>query len=130
MISGRLDYGFPTSPSVMTHIESGKLRGLAVPTLQRSRLLPNIPTVAETGLPGFNVPSWYAVVAPRGTPEPVARLLAQKLNEVLADPTIRKRAFDAGALVAPSTPEALAARMERETAAWAEVVRAAKITAG
>jgi tripartite-type tricarboxylate transporter receptor subunit TctC len=52
------------------------------------------------------------------------------LNEVLADPTIRKRAFDAGALVAPSTPEALAARMERETAAWAEVVRAAKITAG
>jgi tripartite-type tricarboxylate transporter receptor subunit TctC len=76
MISGRLDYGFPTSPSVMTHIESGKLRGLAVPTLQRSRLLPNIPTVAETGLPGFNVPSWYAVVAPRGTPEPAVERLA------------------------------------------------------
>jgi len=59
----------------------------------------------------------------------VARILTQKLNEVLADPAIRKRAFDAGAIVAPSTPEALAARMERETAAWAEVVKAAKITA-
>jgi hypothetical protein len=85
LISGRLDYGFPTSPSVKTHIEAGRLRGLAVPTLQRSRLLPDIPTVAETGLPGFNVPSWYAVVAPRGTPEPAVQRLAHAMRIALED---------------------------------------------
>jgi tripartite-type tricarboxylate transporter receptor subunit TctC len=92
--------------------------------------MPNIPSAKEEGLADLDLNVWFSLFASRGTPEPVARLLAQKLNEVLADPAIRKRAFDAGALVVPSTPEALAARMERETAAWAEVVRAAKITAG
>jgi tripartite-type tricarboxylate transporter receptor subunit TctC len=92
--------------------------------------MPNIPSAKEEGLADLDLNVWFSLFAPRGTPEPVARLLAQKLNEVLADPAIRKRAFDAGALVVPSTPEALAARMERETAAWADVVRAAKITAG
>jgi len=92
--------------------------------------MPNIPSAKEEGLADLDLNVWFSLFAPRGTPEPVARLLAQKLNEVLADPAIRKRAFDAGALVVPSTPEALAKRMERETAAWADVVRAAKITAG
>jgi tripartite-type tricarboxylate transporter receptor subunit TctC len=123
MISGRLDYGFPTSPSVMAHIESGKLRGLAVPTLQRSRLLPNIPTVAETGLPGFNVPSWYAVVAPRGTPEPAVERLAQAMRVALEDKDVIGILNRNGLEAMPSTPAEFAAAWAAERTKWEPIIR-------
>jgi len=123
LISGRLDYGFPTSPSVMAHIESGKLRGLAVPTLQRSRLLPNIPTVAETGLPGFNVPSWYAVVAPRGTPEPAVQRLAQAMRIALEDPEVIGILNRNGLEAMPSTPAEFAAAWAAERTKWEPIIR-------
>jgi tripartite-type tricarboxylate transporter receptor subunit TctC len=130
LIAGRVQFYMNSPPPLTPLVADGKLRALCVSSNERHPGMPNIPSAKEEGLADLDLNVWFSLFAPRGTPEPVARLLAQKLNEVLADPTIRKRAFDAGALVAPSTPEALAARMERETAAWAEVVRAAKITAG
>jgi tripartite-type tricarboxylate transporter receptor subunit TctC len=123
LISGRLDYGFPTSPSVKTHIEAGRLRGLAVPTLQRSRLLPDIPTVAETGLPGFNVPSWYAVVAPRGTPEPAVERLAQAMRIALEDPDVVGILNRNGLEAMPSTPAEFATAWAAERTKWEPIIR-------
>jgi tripartite-type tricarboxylate transporter receptor subunit TctC len=130
LIAGRGHFYMNSPPPLTPLVADGKLRALCVSSNERHPGMPNIPSAKEEGLADLDLNVWFSLFAPRGTPEPVARLLAQKLNEVLADPAIRKRAFDAGALVVPSSPEALAARMERETAAWAEVVRAAKITAG
>jgi tripartite-type tricarboxylate transporter receptor subunit TctC len=123
LISGRLDYGFPTSPSVKTHIEAGRLRGLAVPTLQRSRLLPNIPTVAETGLPGFNVPSWYAVVAPRGTPEPAVERMAHAMRIALEDRDVIGILNRNGLEAMPSTPAEFAAAWAAERTKWEPIIR-------
>ena len=130
LIAGRVHFYMNSPPPLTPLVADGKLRALCVSSNERHPGMPNIPSAKEEGLADLELNVWFSLFAPRGTPEPVARLLAQKLNEVLADPAIRKRAFDAGALVVPSSPEALAARMERETAAWADVVRAAKITAG
>ena len=130
LIAGRVHFYMNSPPPLTPLVADGKLRALCVSSNERHPGMPNIPSAKEEGLADLDLNVWFSLFAPRGTPEPVARLLAQKLNEVLTDPAIRKRAFDAGALVVPSSPEALAARMERETAAWAEVVRAAKITAG
>ena len=130
LIAGRVHFYMNSPPPLTPLVADGKLRALCVSSNERHPGMPNIPSAKEEGLAHLDLNVWFSLFAPRGTPEPVARLLAQKLNEVLADPALRKRAFDAGALVVPSTPEALAARMERETAAWVEVVRAAKITAG
>jgi len=111
LISGRLDYGFPTSPSVKT------------PTLQRSRLLPDIPTVAETGLPGFNVPSWYAVVAPRGTPEPAVERLAHAMRVALEDPDVVGILNRNGLEAMPSTPAEFATAWAAERTKWEPIIR-------
>ena len=73
---------------------------------------------------------WFTLFAPRGVPEAVTRLLSARLNQALADPALVARAFEAGALVKPASPQEVTARLERETAGWVEVVRAAGITAG
>ena len=130
LIAGRVHFYMNSPPPLTPLVADGKLRALCVSSNERHPGMPNIPSAKEEGLPDLDLNVWFSLFAPRGTPDHVARLLTQKLNEVLADSAIRKRAFDAGALVVPSTPETLAARMERETAAWVEVVRAANITAG
>jgi tripartite-type tricarboxylate transporter receptor subunit TctC len=130
LIAGRVHFYMNSPPPLTPLVADGKLRALCVSSNERHPGMPNIPSAKEEGLADLDLNVWFSLSAPRGTPEPVARMLTQKLNEVLADPAIRKCAFDAGALVAPSSPEALAARMERETAAWADVVQATKITTG
>ena len=129
LIVGRVHFYMNSPPPLTPLVTDGKLRALCVSSDESHPGMPQIPSLKEEGLADLDLNVWFSLFAPRGTPEPVARILTQKLNEVLADPAIRKRAFDAGAIVAPSTPEALAIRMERETAAWAEVVKATKITA-
>ena len=130
LIAGRVQFYMNSPPPLTPLVADGKLRALCVSSNERHPGMPNIPSAAEEGLPNLDINVWFSLFAPRGTPEPVARLLSAKLNEVLADPALRQRGFDAGALVSPSTPQALAARMEKETAAWADVIKAAKITAG
>ena len=130
LIAGRVQFYMNSPPPLTPLVADGKLRALCVSSNERHPGMPNIPSAAEEGLPDLDINVWFSLFAPRGTPEPVARLLSAKLNEVLADPALRQRGFDAGALVSPSTPQALTARMEKETAAWADVIKAAKITAG
>jgi len=123
LISGRLDYGFPTAPSVLPQVQEGKVRALAVPTAQRSRLLPDIPTVAESGLPGYDVPSWYGLVAPAGTPARAIARLNQAAVAALRDAQTVATLNRAGLEAMPSTPEEMARAWAAERAKWEPVIR-------
>ncbi|MGG5811425.1 Bug family tripartite tricarboxylate transporter substrate binding protein [Falsiroseomonas sp. CW058] len=124
LLAGRLDYSFATAPSVMQFVETGRLRALAVPTAQRSRLLPGVPTVAEGGVPGFDVASWYAITAPRGTPDPVVARLAEAMREALADAEVTANLNRNGLEPMATTPAQFAAAWAAERAKWEPVVRA------
>nr|WP_314071218.1 tripartite tricarboxylate transporter substrate binding protein [uncultured Roseococcus sp.] len=130
LIAGRVQFYMNSPPPLTPLVRDGKLRALAVSSNERHPGLPDIPSAGEQGYPDMALNVWFAIYAPRGTPEAVTRLVSAKLDEVLADPALRRRAFEAGALVAPLGPEAMAQRLARETAGWAEVVRAANISAG
>lgn len=123
LLSGRIDFSFATAASVLPHVQSGRLRALAVPTIQRSRLLPEVPTVAEGGVPGFDVPGWYAVVAPRGTPEPVIARLAAAMRTALADTDVTAALHRSGLEPMPSTPAELTAAWAAERTKWEPIIR-------
>lgn len=123
LLSGRIDYSFATAASVLPHVQAGRLRALAVPTIQRSRLLPDVPTVAESGVPGFDVPGWYAVVAPRGTPEPAIERLNGAIRVALDDANVKASLNRSGLEAMPSTPAGLAEAWAAERAKWEPIIR-------
>jgi len=123
LVSGRLDYGFPTAPSVLPQVREGRVRALAVPTANRSRLLPEVPTVAESGLPGYDVPSWYAIVAPAGTPQPAIAKLNQAVTTALRDPGVTEVLNRNGLEPMPTTPEEMARAWAAEREKWGPLIR-------
>jgi len=123
LVSGRLDYGFPTAPSVLPQVREGRVRALAVPTASRSRLLPDVPTVAESGLPGYDVPSWYAIVAPAGTPQPAIAKLNQAVTTALRDPGVTEVLNRNGLEPMPTTPEEMARAWAVEREKWGPLIR-------
>ncbi|MBR0670691.1 Bug family tripartite tricarboxylate transporter substrate binding protein [Neoroseomonas soli] len=123
LLSGRLDYSFATAPSVLPHVQSGRLRALAVPTISRSRLLPEVPTVAESGVPDFDVPGWYAVVAPRGTPEAAIARLNAAMRTALADAEVIANLARNGLEPMPTTPAEFAGAWARERTKWEPIIR-------
>ncbi|WP_203072748.1 Bug family tripartite tricarboxylate transporter substrate binding protein [Falsiroseomonas ponticola] len=127
MVGGKIDYAFSTAPTAIPQIEGGKLRALAVPTLQRSPLMPNVPTVAET-LPGYEVGNWYALVGPKGLPQPIVERLNAAMRATLADGDVRAHLARHGVEPTPSSPEELARFIRDETAKWAPIVRASGAT--
>ena len=127
LLSGRIDYSFATAPSVMQQVETGRLRALAVPTAQRSRLLPNVPTVAEGGVPGFDVASWYAITAPRGTPEPIVNRLSEAMRQALADAEVTATLNRNGLEPMSTTPTQFAAAWEAERVKWEPIIRSGNI---
>jgi tripartite-type tricarboxylate transporter receptor subunit TctC len=115
---------FDNMPSVLPHVKAGKLIPLAVTTAQRSPELPNVPTVAEAGVPGYEATSWFGLFAPAGTPAPVVQKLNATIVKALNDPAVKQRIAEQGATPSPETPEQFAAFITQETAKWAEVVKA------
>jgi tripartite-type tricarboxylate transporter receptor subunit TctC len=103
---------------------AGLLRMLAVTSLKRSTLMPEVPTIAESGLPGFEAVLRYGLVAPAGTPREVIAVLNKQLNIALASDDVRKRLAIEGAEPLPSTPEEYGADIDREETQWAKVVKA------
>lgn len=130
LIAGRVQFYMNSPPPLLPLVRDNRLRALSVSSNERHPGLPDIPSAAEQGLPDMALNVWFGLFAPRGVPDGVTARIAARLDEVLAEPGLRRRAFEAGALVAPATPAAVMARLERETAAWAEVVRMANISAG
>jgi tripartite-type tricarboxylate transporter receptor subunit TctC len=128
LLAGRVDFSFATAASVLTQVRDGKLRALAVPHIERSRLMPEIPTVAESGLPGFDVPSWYAVLAPRGTPEHAIARINAAMRLALADPEVIAVMNRNGLEPRWTTPEQMTEALAVERAKWGPIVRDRGIT--
>lgn len=124
-LGGHVDMMYSTAPSVITQIKGGKMRALAVSTKERMPELPNVPTIAESGMAGFDVTAWYAVWAPKDTPNDVVRTLNETLRAASAKPATRKRMADASVTPSNLTAEQFAAFAERERQVWLPVMKAA-----
>ncbi|RYY92212.1 MAG: tripartite tricarboxylate transporter substrate binding protein [Comamonadaceae bacterium] len=129
VLSGQVQVFMTTPPSVMGHVQQGKLKGFAVTGKTRHPGLPNVPTTAEAGLKGFELESWVAIFAPAGTPPDVIAKLTASIRQALEMPETRTRAAAAGIELRYQPPAELAALVQRETAFWAKTIQSAKITA-
>ncbi|HEX9461780.1 MAG TPA: tripartite tricarboxylate transporter substrate binding protein [Alphaproteobacteria bacterium] len=123
LLAGQVQMFFSTLPSAVPHIQAGTVRALAVTGPTRSPALPDIPTVAEAGVPGFAVALHYGILTTAGTPQPVVARLNQEIRRVLQDPTVENRLAGEGAEPLTSTPEEFAADIAAELAKWGQVVR-------
>lgn len=129
LVSGVVDVNFDTVPTVLPHIKAGTLRPLAVTTPQRIAALPDVPTVAETGVTGYDVSTWYMVMGPAGLPQPIVKAWGDAVRAALQDPAIRQRLTDLSTEITVSTPEEAAQVLSADVAKWAGVVKAAGIKA-
>ena len=123
LLGGRVTMMFDNMPSSLPLVREGKLRALGVTSAQRSAAAPEIPTIAEQGLPGFEATSWFALFAPAGTPRPVIDKLQAEVKKILGTPEAGKRLAEIGLEPVGSTPEELAAYQRAEIVKWAKVVK-------
>jgi tripartite-type tricarboxylate transporter receptor subunit TctC len=123
LLGGQIDVMFDNMPSAIQHVRNGRLRPLAVTTARRSPELPDVPTVAEAGVPGYEATSWFGMFAPAGTPAPVVARLNAALAKVLADPEVKKKLAEQGAEPYSEKPEQFAEFIRQETAKWSKVVK-------
>src|SRR3954471_18917489 len=129
LVGGRVQIMFDAAPSLIAHVRSGKLRVLAAASIERNRLLPDVPTFAELGLAKVNVSLWYGLLAPAGTPRAVVEKLNRSVGQVLEAKDVTDRLHAQGAEPMRGAPEAFAAFMRQEMAKWAPVVKAANVKA-
>jgi tripartite-type tricarboxylate transporter receptor subunit TctC len=129
LLGGQLSFMFLSMSSALKQVQAGKLRALGVASLKRSAAAPDLPTIAEQGFPGFEALSWYALMAPAGTPPDVVDKIAAESARALRDPAVRERLVGLGADPAGSSPAELAAMLKRENARWGEFIRKAGIRA-
>ena len=129
LLSGEsVHFMFATIPSVINHVRSGKLRALAVTSARRSAGVPELPTVAESGFPGFDASSWFGLVGPAGLPREIVDRISADVARVLAQPGMREKFIQQGADPVGSTPQEFADYMRAETAKWAQLVKASGAT--
>jgi len=129
LLGGQTAIMFDNMPSVIGHVKAGKLRPLAVTTPQRSPALPEVPTIAEAGVPGYSATSWFGLLVPAGTPAPVIAKLNGSILKALADPEVRKKLAEQGAEPHGEKPEQFAEFIRSETAKWGETVKKSGATA-
>ncbi|MBI4203626.1 MAG: tripartite tricarboxylate transporter substrate binding protein [Betaproteobacteria bacterium] len=127
MIAGRIHLMFNSVASIQPYVKSGKLRGLAVTSLKRSVAFPELPTVSEAGLPGFEVVAWAGVIAPAKTPKAIVDRLNSEINKALASPAVGGKLTALGYQVVGGTPAQFAAHIRKEGAKWADVVKRAGV---
>ena len=128
-MSGQVAMSFPVLSAAQPHVQAGKLRALGVTGTKRSPLMPDVPTIAEAGLPGYAFETWFIVFAPAGTPKPVIDKLNTSLNQALNASALRERMARDGFDPTPSTPEQARARLEQEMPQWAKLIKERGITA-
>ena len=123
LLGNQIGIMFDNMPSAIQHVRSGKLVPLAVTTAKRSPELPNVPTIAEAGVPGYEATSWFGMFAPAGTPAPVLAKLNAAIVKVLGQPDVKKKINEQGAEVYSETPEQFAAFIQAESVKWGKVVK-------
>ncbi|MGE8374777.1 MAG: tripartite tricarboxylate transporter substrate binding protein, partial [Diaphorobacter nitroreducens] len=123
MLAGDIDLTFDSISTSMPHIRGGRMHALAVTSPQRSALAPEVPTVQEQGIAGFDVTGWYALIAPAGTPPEITQRLSREIAAALRQPQLQSQLAAGGYEPVGSTPEALQAHIEREITRWAAVVK-------
>jgi len=129
LVGGQVQVVFATGASAVPQIRSGKIKGLAVTTLKRSALMPELPTIAESGLAGYDANNWYGVLVPAKTPRAIVTRLNKEIVKVLNMPDVKTILFNQGLDAAPTTPEAFGAYIKSERVKWAKVIKAAGIKA-
>jgi tripartite-type tricarboxylate transporter receptor subunit TctC len=127
LASGQIAMGLNGAPAVMPHVNAGRLRALAVSSAKRLEALPDLPTLAESGVPGFDANGWYGVVAPAGTPRPAIERLNAEVRKAVASPELKARLDQEGAIPAAGTPEAFGAFIVSEIDRWGAVLKKAGI---
>ena len=129
LIGGQIQLSFATAASVVAHIQSGKLRALAVTTAKRSAFMPDLPTVAEAGLKDYEVNNWNGFFVPAGTPRALINRLNRDLTAALTAPDVKDYLFKQGIETAPGTPEQFTKYMKSEHAKWSKVIQASGLKA-
>jgi len=127
LIDGRLDMALDSLPAYLPHLKAGRVRALAVASRERSRVMPELPTMAEAGVPGVISATDYALYAPAGTPREIIALLNREVNTVLEMPDLRDKLTAQGIEIVPGTPESVHAELLDEIAKWGRVIAAAKL---
>ena len=129
VIGGRVTIALQNAGSMLQTVREGKLRGLAVTSLERSPNMPELPTVSESGFPGFEAISWFALLAPAGTPAPIVSKVYQETMKIVAQPAMRTRFAQLGLDTVGNSPDELAAVIRTDIGKWARVIKDAGITA-
>ena len=124
LLSGEVGVMFPTTPTAMSSIKAGRIIPLGVTTAKRVQALPEVPAIAEAGLPGYESTQWFGILAPAGTPRPIIDRLNQEIVRIMQAPAMKERLAGEGMEVVAGTPEAFAAHIKAETEKWAKVIKA------
>lgn len=128
VISGQVDMLFPNLPSALPQVKAGNLRGIAITTAKPSLAAPGVPTIAESGLPGYDMATWYGLVAPANLPIDIRNRLNKELQSILADPKFKDKLIAQGADPMPGTPEQFSALLKSEIEKWRKIITQSKIT--
>jgi tripartite-type tricarboxylate transporter receptor subunit TctC len=128
LLGGQVNMSFDTITPVLPHIKAGKLRALAVTTAKRSVALPDVPTLDEAGLKGFNMGTWFGVLAPAATPADVVGRLNAEIVKIINNPEFRKKMEEIGAVPVGDTPAQMAAQIKDDTERFAKLVKDAKVS--
>jgi tripartite-type tricarboxylate transporter receptor subunit TctC len=127
LLGGQVQLAYLGIPPVQPHIQSGKLKALAVTSERRSATLPQVPTIAESGVPGYELSPWYGILAPAGTPSDIVMKLNAAIAKIVRTPEMKEKLAGIGAEAETTTPEAYGARMKSDLARWTKVIRSAHI---
>lgn len=122
LLAGQIQLMFAPAPTVMPHVQAGKLKALAVTSARRSASLPELPTVAESGLPGYEAIGWFGLLVPAGTPAAVVAKISADANRVLAEPDVRQKLLSVGAEPSGNTPEEFARFIRADQAKWSRLM--------
>ena len=129
LVGGQVMLAFNTAPPIMPHIQAGRVRAIAVTMDKRVAALPNVPTISESGVPGYQMSTWYGAVAPAKTPREIVVRLNQEMLKALALHDVKERMASLGANVVGNSPEEAAALFKLEVAKYTKVANAAHISA-
>ena len=127
VMTGQIQLGFPSMTSVLPLVKAGKLKAFAITTKSRSALAPDIPTMDEAGVPGYEASIWNGILAPAGTPKAIVNRLHETIVQILKSPQAQERYANVGAEIRYNSPEEFAVLIRAEMAKWAKVIKAAGI---